>query len=274
MTTAGVETIDYPFVRLAFDGALATITLNDPERLNAMGDEMAEALAAALAEIVKPRRRCRAVLLTGEGRAFCAGYNLMANRKAMAAGRSTITPLGGAETLYHPMLRRLHGLPIPLIAGVNGLAIGIGLGVALAADHIVMAEDAWLQTPFATLASAPDSGLSWLLPRMIGVARAKRMLMRAERIDAATARDWGLVDETAPTNQLRDRALAVAREFADGATLALGEIKTLIADGLRQDLHSAFEAEARAVGRTARTKDNLAAVRVFASKQKPVFSGE
>src|SRR3546814_11134555 len=87
----------------------------------------------------------------------------MANRKAMAAGRSTITPLGGAETLYHPMLRRLHGLPIPLIAGVNGLAIGIGLGVALAADHIVMAEDAWLQTPFATLASAPVSGLSWLL---------------------------------------------------------------------------------------------------------------
>src|SRR3546814_5279253 len=85
---------------------------------------------------------------------------------------------------------------------------------------------------------------------MIGVARAKRMLMRAERIDAATARDWGLVDETAPTNQLRDRALAVAREFADGATLALGEIKTLIADGLRQDLHSAFEAEARAVGRS------------------------
>src|SRR3546814_3199556 len=111
MMAAGVETIDYPFVRLAFDGALATITLNDPERLNAMGDEMAEALAAALAEIVKPRRRCRAVLLTGEGRAFCAGYNLMANRKAMAAGRSTITPLGGADTLYHPMLRRLHGLP-------------------------------------------------------------------------------------------------------------------------------------------------------------------
>src|SRR3546814_2022610 len=85
----------------------------------------------------------------------------------------------------------------------SDLAIGIGLGVALAADHIVMAEDAWLQTPFATLASAPDSGLSWLLPRMIGVARAKRMLMRAERIDAATARDWGLVDETADRKSTR-----------------------------------------------------------------------
>lgn len=274
MTGAGPETIDYAFVRLEFDGALAIVTLNDPDRLNAMGDEMAESLAAALAEIVKPRRRCRAVLLTGEGRAFCAGYNLMVSRKAIAAGQSTIRPLGGAETLYHPMLRRLHALPIPLIAGVNGLAIGIGLGVAMAADHIVMADDAWLQTPFAKLASAPDSGLSWLLPRAIGVPRAKRMLLRAERVDAATALAWGLAAETVPTAGLRDRALVVAHEFADGATIALGEIKTLIGDGLRQDLHSAFEAEARAVGRTARTKDNLAAVRVFASKEKPLFTGE
>src|SRR3546814_19996806 len=90
---------------------------------------------------------------------------------------------------------------------------------------------------------------------MIGVARAKRMLMRAERVDAATARDWGLVDETAPTNQLRDPALAVAREFADGATLALGELKTLIADGLPKDLHISFEAEAPAVGHQARPED-------------------
>lgn len=274
MTGPGIETIDYPFVRLAFDGALAVVTLNDPDRLNAMGDEMAESLAAALAEIVKPRRHCRAVLLTGEGRAFCAGYNLMVSRKALAAGQSTIRPLGGAETLYHPMLRRLHALPIPLIAGVNGLAIGIGLGLVMAADHVVMADEAWMQTPFARLASAPDSGLSWLLPRAIGVPRAKRMLMRAERIDAATALAWGLAAENVPAAALPDRARAVAREFADGATLALGEIKALVADGLRQDLHSSFEAEARAVARTARTKDNLAAVRVFASKDQPVFTGE
>src|SRR3546814_20396341 len=91
-----------------------------------------------------------------------------------------------------------------------------------------MAEDAWLQTPFATLASAPDSGLSWLLPRLIGVARAKRMLMRAERLDAATARDLGLVDEPAHTNQLRERRPAGATDFAVGAPLALGETHTLI----------------------------------------------
>src|SRR3989344_2751512 len=156
------ETIDYPFVRLSFEGPLAIVTLNDPDRLNAMGDDMAQSLAAALAEIAKPRRRCRAVLLTGEGRAFCAGYNLMVNRKALAEGKAMIMPLGGAETLYHPMLRRLHALPVPLIAGVNGLAIGIGLGLAMAADYVVMADDAWVQTPFKNLASAPESGLTWL----------------------------------------------------------------------------------------------------------------
>lgn len=268
------ETIDYPFVRLSFEGPLAIVTLNDPDRLNAMGDDMAQSLAAALAEIAKPRRRCRAVLLTGEGRAFCAGYNLMVNRKALAEGKAMITPLGGAETLYHPMLRRLHALPVPLIAGVNGLAIGIGLGLAMAADYVVIADDAWVQTPFKNLASAPDSGLTWLLPRAIGVPRAKRMLMNAERVDAATAREWGLVAETVETAQLRARALDVARGFAEDATIALGEIKTLIAEGQRQDIHSSFEGEAKAVGRTARTKDNLAAVKVFASGERPVFTGE
>lgn len=274
MTQNIPERIDYTYVRLEFDGALATITLNDPDRLNAMGDDMANSLAMALAEIAKPRRKCRAVLLTGEGRAFCAGYNLMMNRKAIAEGKSTITPLGGAETLYHPVLRRLQNLPVPVVTGLNGLAIGIGLGVALAADYVVMSDQAWVQTPFAKLASAPDSGLSWLLPRLIGIPRAKRMLMRAERIDAATALEWGLVGETVDHVRLHDRATEVAREFAEGATLALGEIKALIANGLRQDIHSAYEAEALAVGRTARTKDNLAAVKVFASKEKPRFTGE
>ncbi len=100
------------------------------------------------------------------------------------------------------------------------------------------------------------------------------MLMRAERIDAATAREWGLAAETVATADLPVRARAVAREFANDATVALGEIKGLIAEGLRQDIHSSFEAEAKAVGRTARTKDNLAAVRVFASGDKPQFRGE
>lgn len=272
-TDAG-ERIDYTGVRLEFAGPLATITLADPDRLNAMGEDMATSLALALAEIAKPRRRSRAVLVTGEGRAFCAGANLAGNRKAIAAGTNRIAPISGTETVFHPMLRRFHALPIPLVVAVNGLAIGIGFGLALAGDYVIASDKAWFQTPFKNLASAPDSGIAWLLPRIVGPIRAKRMLMRAERIDAQTAHDWGMVSEVVAAEDLAARAREVATEFANDATIALGEIKKLIADGARSDLHSAFEAETMAVSRTSRTRDNVAAIKVFASKTKPVFTGE
>ena len=271
---AAVERIDYTGVRLAFEGPLATITLADPDRLNAMGEDMATSLALALAEIAKPRRRCRAVLVTGEGRAFCAGANLTGNRKAIAEGKNRLSAIAGTETVFHPMLRRFHALPIPLVVAVNGLAIGIGFGLALAGDYVIASDAAWFQTPFKNLASAPDSGIAWLLPRIVGPIRAKRMLMRAERIDALTACDWGMVSEVVPAADFAARAREVATEFANDATIALGEIKKLIADGARSDLHSAFEAETTAVLRTSRTRDNVAAIKVFATNTKPVFTGE
>lgn len=268
------ETLDYETVRLEFDGSLAVLTLASPGTLNAIGEKMALEVAEAVAEVAKPRRKCRALLITGEGRAFSAGVNLMDKRQAVIDGTRKMEALGGAETTFHPMLRRIHRLQIPVIAGVNGLAIGIGLGLALTADHIVAAESAWFRTPFAELASAPDSGLTWLLPRAVGTIRAKRMLMRAEEVGSATALEWGLVSEVLPDEGFADAARAVAMEIANGATIALGEIKGLIADGLRSDLHSAFEAEAAAVERTARTRDNVAAVKVFAKKTVPTFTGE
>lgn len=268
------ETISYETVRLEFDGPLAILTLAAPKSLNAIGEAMALEIAAAISEVAKPRRKCRALLITGEGRAFSAGVNLMAKRQQVMEGTRTMEAIGGAESLFHPMLRRIHRLPIPVISGVNGLAIGIGLGLALTADHVVAAESAWFQTPFRNLASAPDSGLTWLLPRMIGTLRAKRMLMRAEKVDAATALDWGLVSEVQPDEGFAEAARAIAMEFANGATVALGEIKTLIANGMRSDLHSAFEAESASVERTARTKDNVAAVKLFALKSLPIFTGE
>lgn len=172
------------------------------------------------------------------------------------------------------MLRRLHAVQVPVIAAPNGLAIGIGLGVCLAADYIIASDEAWFQAPFKNLASATDSGLGWLLSRNIGIIRTKRMLMCAERIDAATALDWGLVSEVAPADQFHARTHEVAMAFAHDATVALSEIKQIVGLAQRIDLHSAFEAEAQAVARTSRTKDNVAAIRVFGSKERPVFSGE
>ncbi len=273
-TPPAVERIEYSAIRLEFEGPLATITLADPNRLNAMGEDMAQELAQALGEIAKPRRRCRAVLLTGEGRAFCAGVNLMGSRKAVSEGKGSIDPIAKVESLFHPLLRRFHALPIPMVVGLNGLSIGIGVGLTLAADYTVASQSAWFQIPFKNLASASDSGLGWLLPRAIGMVRAKRMMMRAERINAATAYDWGLVSELVAPEDFVARAREVAWEFANDATLALGEIKRLNNDGARTDLHSAFEAESAAVARTSRTRDNVAAIKVFGTKTKPAFTGE
>ncbi|MBV9842605.1 MAG: enoyl-CoA hydratase/isomerase family protein [Sphingomonadaceae bacterium] len=268
------ETIDYDNVRLTFEGPLGILKLNAPQSLNAIGEAMATDMLLALNEVVKPRRRCRGLMLTGEGRAFSAGVNLMSRREAAREGKRTLEVVNGLETHYHPMLRRLHTLPIPVISAVNGLALGIGLGVAMTGDYIVAAESAWFQAPFRNLASAPDSGLTWLLPRAIGTTRARRMLLGAEKVDAKTALDWGLISEVVADDCFAERAKEVALSYANGATLALGEIKALINDGLRSDLNTIFEAEAVAVMRTARTKDNLAAVKLFASKDRPVFTGE
>lgn len=274
MENESPEVIEYPFVRLEFDGPLAIMTLNDPERLNAMGMEMGESIATALNEIAKPRRKCRALLITGEGRAFCAGVNLMGSRKALDDGTSKLPVLGGVETFFHPLLRRLHAVTIPVIAAPNGLAVGIGLGMCLAADYVVASDKAWFQAPFKNLASATDSGLGWLLSRNIGILRTKRMLMRAERVDAVTALDWGMVCEVAPADGFAVRAREVAMDIANDATIALSEIKQIVNLAQRIDLHSALESEAQAVARTSRTKDNVAAIRVFGSKEKPTFTGE
>jgi 2-(1,2-epoxy-1,2-dihydrophenyl)acetyl-CoA isomerase len=268
------ERIDYAGLSLAFDGQLAIVTLDDPDRLNAISPAMGSDLAAAWVELAKPRRKVRCVLITGAGRAFCAGVNLQGEADAVAKGKGRVPAITAVEAVFHPMLRRLHALNIPVVAAINGPCVGIGVAIALAADHVIASESAYFLIPFRNLASAPDSGLTWLLPRMVGLQRARRMLLRAERVPAATALDWGLIGEIAPAGGFADAALAVAREFADGPTLALGEIGRLLTDGLRRDLDTAMEAEAAAVSRTSRTRDNVAAMRVFGTKTKPLFTGE
>ena len=163
------ETIIYEGLTLRFDAALATLTLNDPDRLNALSAAMALGVIEALTELSKPRRGVRALLIRGEGRGFCAGANLAAEARAVTRGQGKAPAINAVETAFHPMLRRLHALPVPVIAAVNGPCLGIGLGLALAADHIIASEAAYFQAPFRNLASASDSGLTWLLPRLVGL---------------------------------------------------------------------------------------------------------
>jgi 2-(1,2-epoxy-1,2-dihydrophenyl)acetyl-CoA isomerase len=266
-----MEMLDYENIRLELDGPLATLVLADPDRLNALTPEMVDGVQAALGEVAKPRRGVRALMITGAGRAFCAGANL-SQRKAVGGAAVGYTR-NLVEGVFHPMVRKLRDVEIPVIAAVNGPCVGIGLAMTLLADYVVASEAAYFLVPFANLASAPDSGLSWLLPRAVGVARARQLVMRAERLPARQALEWGLINEVAAADDFPATARQAAQAFAEGPTVALGEMRRLFQASPDASLDAQMEAEARAVRRTSRTQDNAAAIRNFGGKGKVTFAG-
>lgn len=266
------ETLEFDKIKITLDGGLATLTFNDPDRLNALTPAMAAGVTQALQEVAKPRRAVRALMLTGEGRGFCAGVNL-AGRAKEVSGAQNLPALSQVESLFHPLIRMVARVDVPIVAAVNGPCVGIGLAMMLLSDYVIASEDAFFLVPFRNLASSTDSGLSWLLPRAVGAARARQMILRAERVPANTALDWGLINATAPAASFREAALQAALEFATGPTIALSAMRRLIMDSAANSFDQHLEGEARAVAQTSRTKDNLAALKVFGTKEKPEFIG-
>jgi len=260
-----MTTIRYENVRLEIEGPLATLWLDDPDRLNALKPAMVEAIYAALIEISKPRRKIRCLMITGEGRGFCAGANL---------GSGAGSRIASVASNYHPLVRRIRDLEIPVVAAINGPCVGFGVALALLADHILASDKAFFLVPFATLASGTDSGITWLLPRSVGTARARAMIMRAERLPAEKALAWGMVNEVIPQDEFRAVARERALEYANGPTVALGVMRQLFQQGPERTLDAQLEAEVRGVVRTSRTKDNTIAIMNFGKKEKPVFTGE
>lgn len=275
MTDSGAtEVIQYQNARLEIEGPLATFWFSDPDKLNALNPGMVEALYAALIEVAKPRRRIRCLMITGEGRAFSAGANLSSGAAKAERTRAEPPVIQSVAGTFHPLVRRLRDLEIPVVAAINGPCVGFGFAIALLADYIIASEKAFFLVPFASLASCTDSGITWLLPRAIGTPRARAMIMRAERLYAEKAFDWGLVNEMTSEETFRDAARAVALDYATGPTIALGIMRQLFQTGAEQTLDQHLEAEVRGVARTARTKDNTIAIGNFGKKTKPEFIGE
>ena len=266
------EVIDFPDLRLEIQGALATIVLNDPGRLNAISKDMATSLVAALREIAKPRRGVRCLMLTGEARGFCAGVNMVETRSTAESAKGP-PPLRLVETLINPMIRVIKEVSVPIVAAVNGPCVGVGVVLALLADHVIASDQAYFLLPYRNLATCCDAGITWLLPRAIGSRRARQMLLRAERVSAETALTWGLVDDVVPEADFRAAARTVACEFAEGPTVALSLMRRLLIESDGTSFDAQLEAEARGVRITARTKDNAAGIRAFGSRTKPVFIG-
>ena len=246
------------------DGVLV-LTLNRPEKLNAITGELLDALYAALKE-GEEDREVRALLLTGAGRAFSAGQDL--------------TEFGDRKPDYEAHLRRynrvveaLSGLEKPLVVAVNGVATGAGMSLALWGYLRLAAVGASFTTAFVRIGLVPDSGLSFLLPRLVGLAKAQELLLLSPRLSAEEALALGLVHRVVPAEKLMEEALSLAKELAQGPTRAYALTKKLLLETYRLSLTEALALEAVLQGQAGQTQDHEEGVRAFREKRPPRFQG-
>jgi 2-(1,2-epoxy-1,2-dihydrophenyl)acetyl-CoA isomerase len=247
-------------------GAVARVVLNRPERLNAMTFAMAGELLLALRRAGEPH--VRAVLLTGAGRGFCSGTDLRENF-GPDSPPSEIT----LRRDRHPALLALLALPKPVVCAVNGVAAGIGVGLALACDLVVASRGATFDLAFTRIGLGPDGGTSWLLVHAIGRARALRAMLLAEAIDGQTAEALGLVAACVPDDELATHAEALAARLADGPTLAYAAVKEAVGAAASSGYAGQLELEARLQGAMSRTADFTEGRTALLERRPPRFEG-
>ncbi|HEX7944849.1 MAG TPA: enoyl-CoA hydratase-related protein, partial [Phenylobacterium sp.] len=214
-------------VTTADQGGVRILTLNDPSTLNAAGLElMADLRKAVDAAIADPA--VRAIVITGEGRGFCSGANL--SGRGDGGGDAVASSDGPNQALlrtYNPFVSSIRKSPKPLVAAVNGVAAGVGVSLALACDLVVAAESSYFLLAFRRIGLVPDGGATWLIPRLVGKARAMELMLLGEKLPAATALDWGLINRCVPDAELMPKALELATALANGPK-SLGLTRNLI----------------------------------------------
>jgi len=267
---AEAEVSSQPVLLERLDGGVMTLTLNRPERLNALDAALIEALSAAIQRVATDPE-CRAVLLTGAGRGFCAGADL-ANR-AFKPGDAR-PDLGQAlEKGLNPIIRGIRNLPKPVVCAVNGPAAGAGANIALACDIVLAAKSAQFLQAFARIGLIPDAGGTFVLPRLIGDARARALMMLAEPVGAERAEAIGMIHRAVDDQDLMGEAHTTAERLAAGATQALGRIKRALAASPVNGLDAQLDLE-RDLQREAGTGDEYReGVRAFLDKRPANFRG-
>ncbi len=259
----------YQTIELSIAAGVAEISLNRPHKLNSFTDEMHTELRDALAGIESQAVRC--VLLTGRGRAFCAGQDL----QDRLAGADTGPPdLGDSlQRNYNPLVRALTGMPRPVIAAVNGVAAGAGANIALACDIVLAARSASFVQAFCRLGLVPDSGGTWMLPRLVGRARAMGLAMLGDKLSAEQAAAWGLIWQCLPDAELLPRARELARHLATQPTAGLAKIKQAINAASDNSLDSQLDLESELQRQAGRSADYREGVEAFMQKREPRFHG-
>ncbi|MBX7497185.1 enoyl-CoA hydratase/isomerase family protein [Qipengyuania sp. 6B39] len=258
---------EYQTITSGRSGDVLTITLNRPERLNACPPEMADEIFDAIRNLGD----ARAVLLTGEGRAFCSGADLSARGERSVTGGE-----GAFQSLtkhYNPMVQTLATLPVPVVSAVQGPAAGVGCSIALAADFVLAGKSGYFLQAFVNIGLVPDGGSSWMLPRLVGTAQATRMMMLGEKIHGEEAERIGLIYKCVEDDVLMDEAKALAERLASGPTVALGLMKQTLRDGLHSDFGTTLRREAETQKIAGGTKDAMEGGMAFLQKRKAAFTG-
>ncbi|MEV4085911.1 enoyl-CoA hydratase-related protein [Nonomuraea fuscirosea] len=250
--------------------AVATVTLDRPEAMNSLTAETKQELLAALRRAAADRA-VRAVLLTGSGRAFCAGQDLREHAANLEAGS------GLADTVrahYNPIVELIATMAKPVVAAVNGVAAGAGASLAFACDLRVASEKAKFALAFAGIGLAPDTGASWTLQRLVGPGRAAELMLLGEVLDAARALELGLVTRVVPPGEVLKTAQDLAVRLAQGPTLAYAATKRALAYAATHSLPDSLALEAELQDECVATRDHREATRAFLAKEVPAFNAE
>ncbi|MEU4545216.1 enoyl-CoA hydratase-related protein [Nonomuraea dietziae] len=256
-------------IRYDVTEAVATVTLDRPEAMNSLTVELKTALIGALREAAASDT-VRAVLITGSGRAFCAGQDLREHADNLEQGRGLA---GTVREHYNPLIALITGMEKPVVAAVNGVAAGAGASLAYACDLRIASERAKFAMAFSAIGLAPDSGASWTLQRLVGQGRAAELLLLGEPLDAARALELGVVSRVVPEDELLKSAHELAVRLAAGPTKAYAATRRALHHAASHSLEESLELEADLQDALAATDDHLAATRAFLAKQRPTFTG-
>jgi len=260
------ETIEY-----SLSDGVAELRLNRPQMLNSFNVKMHQEIRTVIDQ-VENDKAIRCLLLTANGRGFCAGQDL--NDRAVAPGDEAPDLGASVEAYYNPLVRSLTGMPKPVVCAVNGVAAGAGANIALACDIVLAARSASFIESFCKIGVIPDSGGTWNLPRLVGLARARGLALTGEKISAEKAESWGMIWRCVDDDQLLTEARALAKHLATQPTKGLGFIKQALLGSANKSLEEQLEVEKELMRTAGRTHDYQEGVAAFTQKRQPNFKGE